>query len=51
MTQTLDGHRSGTDATSPQQRVDAWLADFEAALRARDVTRASEMFADDLLLA
>jgi putative flavoprotein involved in K+ transport len=29
----------------PQQRVDAWLADFEAALAARDVERAAGMFA------
>ena len=42
MTQTLDSPGTTTD---PQQRVDAWLADLEAALRDRDVTRASEMFA------
>ena len=41
MTQTLDPHT----VTSPQQRVDAWLADFESALKARDVGRAAGMFA------
>ncbi|QWZ06743.1 NAD(P)-binding domain-containing protein [Nocardioides panacis] len=44
MTQTLDS----PSTTSPaQQRVDAWLADFEAALAARDVERAAGMFATD----
>lgn len=32
---------------APQQRVDAWLADFEAALAARDVSRAAGLFATD----
>lgn len=32
---------------SPQQRVDAWLADFEAALAVRDVPRAAAKFATD----
>ena len=32
---------------TPQQRVDTWLADFEAALAARDVQRAAGMFATD----
>ncbi|AQA04174.1 FAD-dependent oxidoreductase [Mycobacterium sp. MS1601] len=32
---------------SPQQRVDAWLADFETALAVRDVERAASMFATD----
>ncbi|SDQ78400.1 flavin-containing monooxygenase [Actinopolyspora saharensis] len=31
----------------PQRRVDAWLAEFESALAARDVRRACEMFAVD----
>ena len=44
MTQTLDS----PSTTSPaQERVDAWLADFEAALAARDVERAAGMFATD----
>ena len=37
MTQTLE--------LSPSQRVDDWLASFEAALRARDVTAAAALFA------
>ena len=41
MTQTLDSQA----VTSPQQRVDAWLADFESALKARDVGKAAGMFA------
>lgn len=41
MTQTLDSQA----VTSPQQRVDAWLADFESALKARDVDKAAAMFA------
>jgi putative flavoprotein involved in K+ transport len=41
MTQTLDA-----PASSPaQDRVDSWLAAFEAALTARDVDRAAGMFA------
>ncbi len=32
---------------SPQERVDAWLADFEAALAARDIDRAVGKFAVD----
>ena len=43
MTQTA--HRPTHDATDPQARVDAWLSDFEDALRARDVDRAAGMFA------
>jgi putative flavoprotein involved in K+ transport len=44
MTQTLDS----PSTTSPaQERVDAWLADFEAALAARDVERAAGLFATD----
>jgi putative flavoprotein involved in K+ transport len=46
MTQTLD---PDTDATpdTPQARVDAWLAAFEAALTAGDVDTAARMFAPE----
>jgi putative flavoprotein involved in K+ transport len=40
MTQTLD-----TPTQAPAQRAERWLADFEDALRARDVARAADMFA------
>ncbi|KAA0022645.1 flavin-containing monooxygenase [Antrihabitans cavernicola] len=40
MTQTLQ-------RTLPQERVDSWLAAFEAALAARDVEAAAAMFATD----
>ncbi|WP_197373428.1 NAD(P)/FAD-dependent oxidoreductase [Mycolicibacterium baixiangningiae] len=43
MTQTLE---PTTDLT-PQQRVDAWLADFEAALAVRDIERVVAKFATD----
>lgn len=43
MTSTLEPQ---TELT-PQQRVDAWLADFEAALAARDIDRAAALFATD----
>lgn len=43
MTQTLE---PTTDLT-PQQRVDAWLADFEAALAVRDIERVVAKFAID----
>ena len=42
MTQTLDAPASSSPA---QDRVDTWLAAFEAALTARDVDRAAGMFA------
>ncbi len=47
MTQTVeaesaDGPAAGGD---PQARVDAWLASFEAALKARDVDKAADLFA------
>ncbi|CAA0109407.1 putative oxidoreductase CzcO [Mycolicibacterium vanbaalenii] len=45
MTSTLES-RTTPDLT-PQQRVDAWLADFEAALAVRDVQRVAAMFAVD----
>ena len=41
MTQTIDA----ATATTPRSRVEAWLADFEAALAARDAERAANMFA------
>jgi putative flavoprotein involved in K+ transport len=40
MTQTLD-----TPTQTPAQRAERWFADFEEALRARDVARAAGMFA------
>jgi putative flavoprotein involved in K+ transport len=43
MTQTLEP----TTDLSPQARVDAWLADFEAALAVRDVERVVAKFAVD----
>ena len=45
MTSTLDPQT--TTDVSPQERVDAWLADFEAALAVRDIERAAGMFAVD----
>ncbi|NRQ48908.1 flavin-containing monooxygenase [Aeromicrobium stalagmiti] len=44
MTQTIE---RGTAALTPQERVDRWLAGFEAALAARDVAAAAGMFATD----
>ncbi|UQS25844.1 NAD(P)/FAD-dependent oxidoreductase [Amycolatopsis thermalba] len=44
MTQTIDRE---APARSPQARVDAWLARFEAALAARDVEAAAGLFAVD----
>ena len=43
MTQILEP----TDTVTPQQRVDAWLADFEAALAVRDIERVVAKFATD----
>ena len=43
MTQTLDPIAT----LSPQQRVDDWLADFEAALAVRDIERVVAKFATD----
>jgi putative flavoprotein involved in K+ transport len=43
MTQTLEP----TTEVSPQDRVDAWLADFEAALAVRDIPRVVAKFATD----
>jgi putative flavoprotein involved in K+ transport len=48
MTQTTDPATESTaDDASPQARVNAWLADFESALRARDAEKAAGMFATD----
>ncbi|MDN5934237.1 MAG: nuclear transport factor 2 family protein, partial [Pseudonocardia sp.] len=46
MTQTLEPETNHV-VSSAQTRTDAWLADFEAALAARDVERAAGMFATD----
>ncbi len=43
MTQTLES----ASTTTPQARVDAWLADFEAALAAKDAQRVAGLFATD----
>jgi putative flavoprotein involved in K+ transport len=43
MTQTLDT----STTTTAQNRVDAWLADFEAALAVRDIDRVVAKFATD----
>jgi putative flavoprotein involved in K+ transport len=45
MTQTIEP--DAPSGTGPQQRVDAWLSDFEQALSARDVSRAAGLFAVD----
>ena len=45
MTSTLDPQT--TTALTPQQRIDAWLSDFEAALAVRDIERVVGMFAVD----
>lgn len=43
MSSTLDTEQDA----GPQQRIDAWLADFEAALADRDIDRATAKFAVD----
>jgi DNA-binding CsgD family transcriptional regulator len=45
MTETIE--KPAAAATTPQARVDAWLANFEAALAVRDVERVVSMFAVD----
>jgi putative flavoprotein involved in K+ transport len=45
MTQTIDARP--VEALSPRERVDAWLADFEAVLAARDIDRIVGKFAVD----
>ena len=47
MTQTVSTEPSQDSATSPQARVDAWLATFESALKARDVEAATRLFATE----
>ncbi len=47
MTQTLEPTAESTAAVSPQERMDTWLADFEAALAARDIDRVVAKFATD----
>ena len=44
MTQTLEPAPT-TELTTPRRRVEAWLADFEQALAARDAQRAAGLFA------
>ncbi len=46
MTQTIDAPIN-TAQLSPQERMDAWLADFEVALAVRDIDRAVGKFATD----
>jgi putative flavoprotein involved in K+ transport len=46
MTSTIDT-RPASSAVSAQERIDAWLADFELALTTRDVERAVGKFAVD----
>jgi putative flavoprotein involved in K+ transport len=46
MTQTIERTIPVGEPT-PQARIDAWLADFEAALAARDVDRAANKFVTD----
>ena len=45
MTETIE--KPATAALTPQARVDAWLADFEAAMAVRDVERVVAKFAVD----
>ena len=45
MTSTLDPQT--TPDVTPQERIDAWLADFESALAVRDIERVAGMFAVD----
>ncbi len=47
MTQTLEPPATESRPHDPQQRVDAWLAEFSTALAARDVARVTGMFATD----
>src|SRR5690349_17533659 len=46
MTSTIETTTAET-TRSPQERVDAWLVDFESALAVRDIERAVSMFAVD----
>lgn len=54
MTQTLEPktstpttRRDETTHRTPAERVDRWLADFESALRSRDIAAVTAMFATD----
>lgn len=50
MTQTLEPRTGPNDASqppTPQERVETWLSAFEAALAARDIDRATGLFATD----
>ncbi|GAB3487229.1 NAD(P)-binding domain-containing protein [Flexivirga lutea] len=47
MTETLDVPAAATDHTTPRHRAEAWLAAFDAAMRARDVEAAAGLFATD----
>ncbi|MCV7229794.1 flavin-containing monooxygenase [Mycolicibacterium komossense] len=47
MTQTLEPTTATDPDVTPQERVDAWLADFEAALAVRDIDRVVAKFATD----
>ncbi|WP_461666347.1 NAD(P)-binding domain-containing protein [Gordonia sputi] len=54
MTQTLEPktstpttRRDETTHRTPAERVDRWLADFESALRSRDIAAVTAMFAND----
>jgi putative flavoprotein involved in K+ transport len=47
MTEILERPVRSLETLTPQQRVDTWLAQFEAALAARDIEAAAGMFALD----
>ena len=47
MTQIVDLPVDPASRISPQERVDAWLSEFETALATRDIARATGMFAVD----
>ena len=47
MTQTVNTEVSNEAAASPQARVDAWLANFESALKGRDIEAAAGLFATE----
>ena len=47
MTSTLEPQTTPSEERSPQERIDAWLADFEATLAVRDVERVAAKFATD----
>src|SRR5579875_1646353 len=45
MTETLDPQTAALDTTSPRGRAEKWLADFDEALRTRDIDAAVDLFA------